>query len=100
MARQLPSTISITVVEREAAAIVALGNELYLATRNGDIFKRVMERDPSDLPIVTGISPVQVANDRQHVIRTLERSLDVADELERAGVTRRHPIQEAPYRER
>ena len=52
--RKLPSTISIAVVERDAAALVAIGGEPDPATRFGDIFKKLSDRDRSDLPIVTG----------------------------------------------
>jgi cell division protein FtsQ len=92
--RQLPSTVSITVVEREAAALAALGGELYLATRDGDLFKKLGEGDPSDLPIITGIPAAQVVSDRPGVVLAVKRALDVADELGRVGVTRRYPLQE------
>lgn len=92
--RKLPSTISITVVEREAAALTAIGGELYLATRDGDLFKKIGADDPSDLPIVTGILPAQVSSDRRGVVLAVKRVLDVAEELERVGVARRYPIEE------
>ncbi len=92
--RKLPSTITITVAEREAAALTAIGGELYLCTRDGDLFKKVGSDDPSDLPIVTGILPAQVASDRRGVVLAVKRALDVAEELERAGVARRYPIEE------
>jgi cell division protein FtsQ len=92
--RKLPSTISIAVVEREASAIAAIGGELYLATRDGDLFKKIGADDPSDLPIVTGIPATQVVSDRKGVVLSVKRVLDVAEELERAGIARRYPIQE------
>lgn len=92
--RKLPSTISISVVEREAAALAAIGGELYLVTRDGDLFKKVGEGDPSDLPVVSGILPAQVASDRRGVVLAIKRVLDVAEELERVGVSRRYPVEE------
>jgi cell division protein FtsQ len=92
--RKLPSTLSVVVVEREAAALAAIGGELYLATRDGDLFKKVGEGDPSDLPVVTGIPAAQVVSDRRGVVLSVKRVLDVAEELGRAGVTRRYPLQE------
>jgi len=92
--RQLPSTITITVVEREAAALVVIGGELYVATRDGDLFKKVGAEDPSDLPIITGILPAQVQTDRRGVVMTVKRVLDVAEEAERNGLAKRYPIQE------
>jgi cell division protein FtsQ len=92
--RTLPSTVAVTVVEREAAALAAVGGELYLATRDGDLFKKIGADDPSDLPVVTGVLPAQVANDRRGVVLALKRALDVAEELDRTGVTRRYPLEE------
>jgi cell division protein FtsQ len=40
LARRLPGTIAIEVSEREAAAMVVVGETTYLATRDGEIFKR------------------------------------------------------------
>ncbi len=94
MTRKLPSTISVTVVEREAAALTAVGGELYLVTRDGDLFKKIGAEDPSDLPVITGILPAQVASDRRGVVLAVKRVLDVAEELERVGVARRYPIEE------
>ena len=92
--RKLPSTVRITVVEREARALVAIGGEPYLATRDGDLFKKVTLEDPYDLPVVTGILPEQVARDRAGVVLSVKRVLDVAEDLDRAGVAKRWPIQE------
>jgi len=92
--RKLPGTVSITVVEREAAALTAIGGELYLATRDGDLFKKIGADDPSDLPVITGIPAAQVASDRKGVVLAVKRALDVAEELGRVGVSRRYPIEE------
>ena len=92
--RKLPSTVSITVVEREATALVAIGGELYLATRDGDLFKKIGQEDPVDLPVITGIPAGQVQSDRKGVVIAVRRVLDVADEAERTGISRRYPLQE------
>lgn len=92
--RKLPSTIHVNVVEREAQALVAIGGDLYLATRDGELFKEVAEDDPVDLPIVTGITGEQVARDRAGVVIAVRRLLDVVEDIERAGIARRYPIQE------
>jgi len=92
--RTLPSTVKINVVEREAWALTALGGELYLVTRDGDPFKRVTDGDPLDLPVVTGLTPEKVASDRPGVVAALRRALDVVEDLDRAGISRRYPIQE------
>lgn len=92
--RKLPSTIQINVVEREARALAAIGGDLYLATRDGDLFKRAGVGDPEDLPLVTGILPEQVAKDRAGVVLAVKRMLDVLEELERVGIAQRWPVQE------
>jgi cell division protein FtsQ len=92
--RKLPATIHIAVAEREARAVVTIGGELYLVTREGDLFKRLSGEDPSDLPVITGIDPEAVARDRAGVVLTLKRVLDVADDLERSPVAKRYPIEE------
>lgn len=92
--RKLPGTISISVVEREAAALVTIGSELYLATRDGDLFKKMGQDDPVDLPTITGIPAAQVQTDRPGVVLSVRRALDVAEEAERTGIARRYPIQE------
>ncbi|WP_437945967.1 FtsQ-type POTRA domain-containing protein [Sorangium sp. So ce296] len=92
--RTLPSTVHVSVVEREAQALVAIGGDLYLATRDGELFKELAEDDPFDLPIVTGITGEQVARDRAGVVIAVRRMLDVVEDMERAGVARRYPIQE------
>lgn len=53
--RELPSTIAVDVVEREAACSVALG-ALYLADASGNPFKRANPDEAATLPVVTGIS--------------------------------------------
>jgi cell division protein FtsQ len=92
--RRLPSTIAITVMEREAAGLAAFAGDLYLVTRDGDPFKKIGAEDPTDLPIVTGILPAQVASDRPGVVIAIRRALDVAEELDRVGVTKRYPLEE------
>jgi cell division protein FtsQ len=92
--RTLPSTVRITVTEREAWAMAAIGGELYLVTRDGDPFKRAADGDPIDLPVVTGITPEKVASDRPGVVSALRRTLDVVEDMDRAGISKRYPIQE------
>jgi cell division protein FtsQ len=92
--RKLPATVRIAVVEREARALVNIGGELYLATRDGDLFKKTAPDDPYDLPVVSGILPDKVAHDRAGAVLEVKRVLDVAEDLERAGVAKRWPIQE------
>lgn len=92
--RKLPSTVAISVVEREAYAAAVINAELYLATRDGDLFKKLGEDDPSDLPVVTGITAEQIARDRAGVVLAVKRVLDVVEDFERTGIAKRYPVEE------
>jgi cell division protein FtsQ len=93
LSRRLPDSIAIQVTERDAAAVVALGDS-YLASRDGEIFKRLEAGDPTDLPVVTGLSPDAVAEDRDAAVRSIKRALDLADEYDRSAMAQRSPLQE------
>ena len=91
--RRLPGTVTVQVTERDAAAIVALGDS-YLASRDGDVFKRLEPGDPTDLPAITGLTPDAVAQDREGAIRSIRRALDLAAEYERSPLAARAPLEE------
>jgi cell division protein FtsQ len=92
--RKLPSTLLVAVVEHEPAVVVVLGGELYLATRDGVMFKKHELGDPADLPLVTGVRPDQVKDDRQGAELVVRRAADVAAEIADSAVGRRWPVQE------
>jgi cell division protein FtsQ len=91
--RRLPGLVRVQVVERDAAAIVALGDS-YLASRDGEIFKRLEPGDPTDLPAVTGLTPGALAEDREGAVRSIRAALDLAAEYERTPLASRAPLQE------
>jgi cell division protein FtsQ len=93
LSRRLPGTVLIEVRERRAAAIVALG-ETLLATADGEPFKRLEPGDPVDLPIITGLTPESVADDREQARRLVRRGIDLAAEYEQATLSRREPLEE------
>jgi cell division protein FtsQ len=93
LARRLPSTIQIRVTERRAAALVALG-DTYLATVEGEPFKRMEPEDSVDLPLVTGLRPEQFVEDREGGLQTVRRAMDLAAEYERGPLARRAPLEE------
>lgn len=93
LARRLPGTVCIQVTERDAAALVALG-DTYLASRDGEIFKRLEPGDPTDLPVVTGLSPDSVAEDRDGAVHSIRRALDLAAEYDRSSMAQRLPLAE------
>ncbi len=93
LGRRLPGTLMVQVVEREPGALVALG-ETYLASRDGEPFKRLEAGDPTDLPIVTGLGPDAIAEDREGVVRTIRRAIDLASDYERSPLAKRAPLEE------
>jgi cell division protein FtsQ len=93
LARRLPGTILVQVVERRPAALVALG-DTFLATVEGEPFKRLEPGDPIDLPLVTGLRVEALAADRDGTTRTIRRAVDLAAEYERGALARHSPLQE------
>ena len=93
--RKLPATILVDVVEREAHALVAIGSDLYLATRQGEPFKKFEPGDPYDLPIVSGIRAEEVAEDRGAAVSLIHRALDLIADYEHTWPAKSHPVQEA-----
>jgi cell division protein FtsQ len=93
LARRLPGTILLQVTEREAAAIVAV-SDTYLATREGEIFKRLELGDPSDLPVVTGVTSDQIVQDRTGIAPMIRRALDLVSDYEHAPLASRAPLEE------
>jgi cell division protein FtsQ len=93
LARRLPGTVLIQVTERRAAALVAMG-DVYLATAEGEPFKRIELGDPTELPLVTGLRPEALAEDREGTMRTIRRAIDLAAEYDHGGLARRAPLEE------
>jgi cell division protein FtsQ len=96
LARRLPGTVFLRVTEREAGAIVALGDS-YLASREGELFKRVELGDPTDLPIITGLNLDSVSDDRAGIERTIQRAIDLAGEYDRGPLAQRAPLEEIHF---
>ncbi|MDP9148928.1 MAG: FtsQ-type POTRA domain-containing protein [Myxococcota bacterium] len=93
LARRLPGTVLITLTERRAAALVALG-ETLLADALGEPFKRLEPGDPVDLPLVTGLRPESVTDDREGSLRAIRRAIDLAAEYERGPIASRASLEE------
>jgi cell division protein FtsQ len=92
--RRLPSTLRVELSEREAAAIVSLGDHLYLVTREGVPFKEIADGDPYDLPVITGASPENLARDRAREIERIQTGLEVLHQFERVPLSKIYPAQE------
>jgi cell division protein FtsQ len=93
--RRLPSTLRIELTERDAAAVVALAEHLYLVTREGVPFKEVEAGDPFDLPLISGASPENLQRDRKREIERIQTGLEVLRQFERIPLSRVYPAEEA-----
>jgi cell division protein FtsQ len=89
----------VQVSEREAAGLVAIGGETYLATRDGLIVKRLEPGDPTDLHVVTGIDPQKMVDDREGTQHTIRRALDLAFDYDRSPLAQRSPLEEVHVEE-
>lgn len=93
--RKLPGTVHVTISEREPAAIVSLGDTLYLSAAGGEVFKRLEPGDPTDLVVVTGLGGEgELVRDRDGVRSLVRRAQDLAADYERLGAPKSFPLQE------
>ncbi|HEX3851728.1 MAG TPA: FtsQ-type POTRA domain-containing protein, partial [Polyangiaceae bacterium] len=92
--RRLPSTLRVELTEREATAVVALAEHVYLVTREGVPFKEVQPGDPYDLPLITGASPENLARDRAREIERIQTGLEVLRQFERVPLSKVYPAEE------
>lgn len=92
--RKLPGSVVVKVVEHEPAAVVAIGDRLFLASRAGEVFKEVASEDPLDFPVVTGLEPDAAAADREGTEKRVSRALDLLDEVQKTQLAARFPVQE------
>lgn len=91
--RRLPDSYSISVEERQAVAILTLG-EPYLVAGDASVFKRWEVGDPDELPLITGVEPSDFADDVAYRTSLLVNSVALLHDYRDAGLWRRAPIQE------
>lgn len=92
--RTLPSTLRVEVEERDAVALAAAGERLYLLARDGTPFKEVTDGDPYDLPVVTGIAAEALARDRARELGRVAVALELLRHWEQLPAARVHAAQE------
>ena len=92
--RKLPGTVEVELLERDAVCVAAIGDQLYLVTREGEPFKQVEPGDPYDLPMLTGISAENLASDRPREIERVAVGTEVLKSWERLPMSRVHVAQE------
>ncbi len=93
VARDLPGTLEVRVVERRAAALVDLGG-LYLVDEGGVVFKRAVPGDGLDLPVVTGIGREAWVERREEVEPLLTAALVLLARWSERGLDRTERLSE------
>jgi cell division protein FtsQ len=102
MTRQLPNSVVVHLVEREAAGLVVtndgtpktLSSATYLVTSDAAIIKPLEVGDPTDLPIITGVVVQQLLDDREGTTRAIRRALDLATDYEHSAIAQRAKLEE------
>jgi cell division protein FtsQ len=67
---------------------------LYVATRSGEVFKRVELGDPVELPVITGLDAALLTEDRKVVEDSVQHALDLAADYEASSLGKREPLQQ------
>jgi cell division protein FtsQ len=83
--REFPRRLIVDLVERKPAAILYL-DQLYYVDSTGVAFVRVGERDPLDLPFVTGVEAAIVADERPFARHAIRQALRVLQLMQAAGL--------------
>lgn len=92
--RELPTTLRIELMEREASAVAVIGERRWLVTAEGAPFKEVGAGDPHDLPHLTGVSLAQFERDRTGALERLRTGIEVLRQYARTVPSRAYPPQE------
>lgn len=93
VARQLPETATIQVVERKARILV-LFDVPYLVDDAGEIFKRWAPDDPILTPVLSGITREQLISDEEGVREITRTAISLARRYRAAGLESIAPISE------
>ena len=96
LTRRLPDTILVTIEERVPAALVVIGPDSFLVTREGETFKRLRSSAIApDLPVITGLlssSPRRTARPSRRTAK--RRALDVAIDYQQSTLASKLALQE------
>jgi cell division protein FtsQ len=92
--RELPNTLKVEIAERKAAALAAFGERLFLVTKEGEPFKEVKPEDPTDLPIVTGITASELGRDRTGALERMRTAVGVLEKYQSLKLARVYPPEE------
>jgi cell division protein FtsQ len=92
--RKLPTTIVVAIQEREATGLAMLGGRMFLVNRLGETFKALGSGDPSDLPLITGVSIDNASGDVGLDRQRLGLALDVLNQYARCRLAKTYPAEE------
>lgn len=83
--RQLPGSLRIEVREHTPAALLSAAG-LYLVDAEGEVFKRAAPGDPTDLPVLTGITREDFARDPEDARERVRDALALLTDLDASAV--------------
>jgi cell division septal protein FtsQ len=83
--REFPRRLIVDLIEREPVAILYL-DQLYYVDSTGLAFVKVGDRDPLDLPFVTGIEAAIVTEDRPFARHGIRQALRLLHAMEASGL--------------
>ena len=92
--RHLPSSIQIELQEREAAALALVAGQLFLVNRQGETFKPASTEDPSDLPLITGVTVDDGPRDTSLCRQRISLALDVLNYYSQSHLAKSYSPQE------
>ena len=92
--RRLPSTIHLELQEREAAALALVMGQLFLVNRQGETFKPASTEDPSDLPLITGVTVDDGPRDTALYRQRISLALDVLNHYSQCHLAKSYAPQE------
>jgi cell division protein FtsQ len=92
--RELPNTLKVELAERKAAAVAALGERLFLVTKEGEPFKEIKPDDPTDFPVVTGIGASELGRDRAGALERIRTAVGILEKYQELKLSRVYPPEE------
>ena len=82
--RRLPHTLVVDVVEFEAAIFVSL-KHVYVANREGNLFKRLSSRDALAFPVLTGLSVDGTEVDSERTREVVMQAIEIVESVGEHG---------------
>lgn len=96
LARRLPDTLLVHIEERVPVAVVVIGMDPFLVTRDGTTFKKLGVGDSADLPVITGLGE-ELAADRDAFADRVRRALDAALDYQQSPMGSKLALQEIHF---